>query len=153
MGTVVVPLLAIGVGGIAWAAWGVHGSGSAQAKGGNTVPLVVNSSTTSPATLLYPGGTADMVVQVHNGNQFPVTIGSVVRTSKPITVDAAHSGCSGALLDMTEDDDTFDVSESIAAGGDKTITLPHAIRMDSSAGNACQGARFTIPVTVTGVSG
>ncbi|MEV4507718.1 hypothetical protein AB0K00_01995 [Dactylosporangium sp. NPDC049525] len=111
------------------------------------------SASTSPATLLYPGGTAGLVIRVRNDNHFPVTIGAVVRTSKPITTDPAHSGCPGSVLDTTEDDDTFDVNWHLAVGEDKTFTLPDAMRMDVNASNACQGAAFSIPITITAHSG
>jgi hypothetical protein len=153
LGAVVVPLLAIGVGGVAWAAWGVHGSGSTQTKAGTAVPLAVISASIAPATLLYPGGTADLLVRIRNDNQFPVTVGSVTRTSKAITTDAAHPGCPGSVLDTTEDDDTFTLNEHFGTGEDRTLTIPNAMRMDASAGNACQGARFSIPISVAGVSG
>jgi hypothetical protein len=153
LGAVAVPVVALALGGIAWAAWGVHGSGTTQAKAGTSVALVVVSAGISPTTLLYPGGTAGVVIRVRNDNRFPVTIGTVTRTSKPITTDAAHSGCPGSVLDTTEEDDNFDVTWRLAAGEDKTFTLNNAMRMDVHAGNACQGAAFSIPISISAFSG
>jgi hypothetical protein len=148
-----VPLLALGAGGAAWAAWGIQGSGSSRAQAGTAVPLNVSSATISPTTRLYPGGTADMLIKVRNDNHFPVTISFVVRTSKPITVDSGHAACPVAVLDTTEADDTFDVSWHLTAGQEQTFTLPNALVMAASAPNACQGASFAIPITITAASG
>ncbi|MFI5916384.1 hypothetical protein [Dactylosporangium sp. NPDC051541] len=152
-GLIVVPILAIGAGSIAWAAWSIRGAGSSQAQAETAVPIAVVSATTAPSTLLYPGGSADMVIRVRNGNHFPVTITRVTRTSKPITTDAGHAACPGSLLDTTRDDDTFAVNVHLLVNEEKEFTVPRAIWMSPEAGNACQGAQFGIPVSLFGTSG
>ena len=151
IGVVLAGVCVLLAGGIAaWAAWGVHGLGATRAKGGQSSPLVVVAATTSPATLLYPGGNGDMSIRIRNNNPFPVNIATVVRTANPITSN--HAGCPGSILRMTEEDQMFDVDWSLGPGAEETFTLPQAVHMDISAGNACQGASFAIPVTIFAVS-
>jgi hypothetical protein len=41
---------------------------------------------------------------------------------------------------------------NIAAGGSTTTTLTGVMAMSNASDDSCQGATFTVPVTVTGAS-
>jgi hypothetical protein len=46
--------------------------------------------------------------------------------------------------------DTTGLSNSVAASASTTITLSGKAAMSSASDNSCQGAVFTIPITLTG---
>jgi len=146
-----VMLAAVGTcltGGTAYAFWTAGGTGSGTATAGVVQPL-----TTSPATvssgLLYPGANGDVALTVDNPNPFTVTVTSVVG-SAVITSDkgAACDAATGvSFTDLTS------TSFAVPASSSRTLTLTGAVVMDFSSDDSCQGATFTIPVTLTAASG
>ena len=121
------------------------GSGSGAAQTATLLPV----ATLTPASVsgsLYPGGTEDVVLRLSNPNDFSVTLASV-------TADGPVSA-SGGLGTCTTTGVTFDAPESFEsiaalAPGETVITLPDAAVMSTSSESGCQGATFTIPVSVT----
>lgn len=145
----VVALTAFSVAGMAFAAWITSGSGSATAKAGSAVTLTTSASATSTATL-YPGGAAgDAFIKVNNPNSFPVTVNTVTG-SGAITADAGHAACTTTGVTFTN---ATGLSIAVGAGASTDTTLTGKVSMDNTSLNACQGATFTIPVTIAGVSG
>jgi hypothetical protein len=66
-----------------------------------------------------------------------------------ITPDSGHSGCTTTGVTFTDQTGlTLDVAASTAT----QFTLNGAASMSNASLNACQGATFTIPVTLTGTS-
>jgi hypothetical protein len=71
-------------------------------------------------------------------------------TNDDITADAGHSGCTTTGVSFT---DKTGLSISVPANSVGTdATLTNAASMTNASLNACQGATFTIPVTLTGAS-
>ena len=66
-----------------------------------------------------------------------------------ITPDAGHSGCTTTGVTFT---DQSGLTLDIAASTSTQFTLNGAASMSNASLNACQGATFTIPVTLTGTS-
>jgi hypothetical protein len=150
---VVVALVALG--GTADAIW--NGSGAGSGSGSTATVAPVTLSPGSPGGELYPGGSADVVLTVHNPNSAQVHIGSLsldtTRGSGGYGVDALHSACSVSTLGFSASSNggagwTVPSHDSGAAGV-LTIALPDALSMDEGAANACQGATATVYLTVT----
>jgi hypothetical protein len=66
-----------------------------------------------------------------------------------ITPDGGHSGCTTTGVTFT---DQTGLTIDISANSDATTTLTGAASMSNSSLNACQGATFTVPVSLTGAS-
>jgi hypothetical protein len=144
-----VAILVLGVVGLVYAAWTTNGSGSGYAKAGSSQALTtVDVSATTTATL-YPGATGDVLLKVNNPNPYPVRVTDVTGNGA-ITVDAAHAaGCVSTGVTFTnQTGKTIDV----AASSQTQVTLTGAAKMTNASDNGCQGATFTIPVTLTGAS-
>ena len=144
-------------GGIAAAAWLVSGTGAATSQAATAVSLTVSPGT--PTASLYPKPAAGygspsvgaVVTTVSNPNPFPVqltsaTFGAV--TATPLagrTCAASNVVATGPVTLATP------VTLSAGAAG-VAVTVPGALEMISAADNGCQGATFTVQVTLTGAS-
>ncbi len=135
--------------GIAFAQWTAGGSGNGYAKAGTVGALTTVDASASTTAQLYPGGTGDVKITVSNPNAFPVTI-TGVSGNGTITSDAGATCNSSTGVTFTN---TTGLSDVAAASTTTTITLANKAAMSSSSANACQGAVFTIPVTLTGTVG
>ena len=134
--------------GTAYAVWSATGTGSAAAAAGTVQPLTTSVTTVSSG-LLYPGVTGDARITINNPNPFPVTVTGVAGTGT-ITSDkgAACDAATGVSFS-----DVTGASLAVSASGSQTFTLAAAVAMDNSSDDACQGAVFTIAVSLVGVSG
>jgi hypothetical protein len=134
-------LLSLGSG-TAFAYFTSAGTGTASASTG-TLTVTLAATAGPPSTPLYPGGTGDVALKVNNPNSFAVTLVSVVATGGTIT---ASNGCSPTGVSFTNQ---TGLSIPIAASATVQVHLSGAASMSSSSANACQGATFSIPVTIT----
>jgi hypothetical protein len=136
-----------------YAAWSVTGSGTGSASARTAANLTLTPGT--PASALYPNGSADVATAVANTNPFPVHVSTIAlntgQGTNGFAVDAGHSGCDLSTLSYASQtnggsgwdlpaSDTLDVD---AAG---------AVSMSGAAGDACQGASFTLYLTATAAS-
>jgi len=133
---------------VAFAAWTATGSGSGYAKATTAQALsTVDVSATTGATL-YPGATGNVKLSISNPNPYAVTVSSVAGNGA-ITSDKGAS-CN-ASTGVTYTDQTG-LSIGVPAGGSTTVTLTNAVSMSNASDNSCQGAVFTIPVSLSGAS-
>jgi hypothetical protein len=137
--------VAVGVGLGAWSIGGT-GNGSAKATTASAITLADASAFTSAD--LYPGATGNLKLRATNPNPFPVRI-TAVSGNGTITSDkgAACDASTGVTL-ANQSGLTLD----LAAGATATLTVANAVSMSNSSDNSCQGAIFTVPVSVTAVS-
>jgi hypothetical protein len=136
----------LAVGGVAWAYFTSSGSGSAHASTGSMSTVTLNAAAGTPSTPLYPGGTGDVSLEVNNPNAYAVTLVSVAGHGT-ITPDAGHSGCTTTGVTFTNQ---TGLSTTIpASASNYQIHLPGTVSMGSSSSSGCQGATFSIPVTIT----
>jgi hypothetical protein len=135
--------------GIAFAAWTAGGSGNGYAKAATVGALTTVDASASTTAQLYPGGTGDVKITISNPNAFPVTV-TGVSGSGTITSNAGATCTNATGVTFT---DTTGLTDVAAASTTTTITLTNKASMSSSSNNACQGAIFTIPVTLTGTVG
>jgi hypothetical protein len=144
-------MLALFVGGAAYAYWTGSGSGAGSGTTGSTVAATLSPG--APTANLYPGGTANVVLSVSNPNASPVRIGSLARDTSQgagtgFAVDTGHSGCGLGPLSFTTQTNGgagWTVPGKVGAvDGTLSITLTSSLAMDVGAADACQGASFTV---------
>jgi hypothetical protein len=135
--------------GAAFAAWSTSTSGDASAKAATATALTLADASASTTGDLYPGGTGALKLKVANPNPFPVRV-TAVTGNGAITSDT--TGCNSTNHGVTFTDQTGQTIDLAANAAAAVVTLAGAVQMSTSAANACQGATFTIPVTVTAAS-
>ncbi len=149
-GAIVALVLGLGAG-TAFAYFTSHGSGRGSASSATMLSLTV-ATAGSPSSPLLPGKPGDVVLTATNPNKFPVSlIGIALESGATITPDAAHSACTttDSLPVITLNVPSGDLPVSIAPKATVTIDLANAATMDLAATSNCQGATFTIPLTLT----
>ena len=129
----------------AFAFWSSTGSATGTASTGSVLSLTTTASTPSGATLV-PGGSAPLVLTVTNPNPMPVVIGSVrLDATRAVTATGSAGVCTAPPVTVAAT-----TSVTLAAGSTTTVTVPAAVTLGASASSGCQGATFTIPVTLSG---
>jgi hypothetical protein len=140
--------LAVGAGGLADAAWTDSGSGTGYSKATTASALVIGDASGSTTADLYPGGTGTLYVLVSNPNPFAVTVANVVSAG---TITSNKGAACDASTGVTFANQAG-LSQVIVAGSSATLTLSGAVSMTNASDTTCQGAIFSIPVTVSGTS-
>ena len=133
--------------GVAYAAWTADGSGSAYTKATTAQALSTVDVSAAAASQLYPGGSADVIVKLHNPNAYPVLVTSI-NGSGAITGSGGVGTCSVTGVTFTDQTGSW----AVAANSDAQFTLAGAAHMSNASDNGCQGALFTIPVSLHGAS-
>ena len=136
---------------VAFAAWTATGSGSGYTQATTASALTTVDVSASTTAQLYPGGTSDVKIEIYNPNPYPVLVTSVVGAGLPGGITSDKVGCSGAGTGVSFTDQTG-LTIAVAAGSTATATFNGAAAMSNGSANACQGATFTIPVTLSGAS-
>lgn len=129
--------------GAAWAYFTSSGSGAGGASVGSMRTVTLQDATATPSAPLMPGGTGDVTLQVTNPNTFPVTL---TRVDGNGTITAGTPGCTVTGVTFANQDT---LSSPIAGGATIAVDLPNAVSMDATSSAGCQGAKFSIPVTIT----
>jgi hypothetical protein len=138
--------------GAAWAYWRLTTSAAGVQKAGTVVELALRGRSDLNRPLVR-GGVGNLTVTVTNDNSFPVRISSVVPGTATIVADDEHreNGCPDAT-GVTATRRDFPVSWVVAKNTLGAFTIPAGLRMARNANPACEGASFTIPIQVSGVS-
>lgn len=131
---------------VAFAAWTTSGTGSGSAQATSAVALTTTAATTTAQ--LFPGASGDLKITVKNDNGYPVRVTDVTG-SGAITSDkgAACDAATGVTLT-----DQHSQALDIAANSSATFTLSGVLHMANASDNSCQGAVFTVPVSLAGAS-
>jgi hypothetical protein len=145
---------AVAVGGSASAFWSAYGGGAGSTDTETLVALSLTPAT--PVADLYPGGSTDVLVRIANPNAASVQIGSMsldtTQGAGGFLADAAHAGCGVTSLSFARATNSgMGWTVPGASGGtDGTVsaTLTDALSMSLGAADACQGASFTVYLTV-----
>jgi len=131
---------------IAFAAWTSTGSGNGSALAGSAQGVTVEGDAVTTG-LLYPNADGDVVVKVTNPNPYAVTV-SAINGNGAVTTDAVD--CTDSTVTFT---DVSGLDQDIAGNnGTYTFTLTDAASMSDLAEDECQGASFSVPVTVVAAS-
>jgi hypothetical protein len=139
--------------GLVYAAWTTNGTGNAYAKAGTAQALSTVDVSASTTATLYPGVSGDVLIKLDNPNPYAVTV-TAITGSGSVTADAGHSGCTTTGVTFTNQTGLSLVVPAKSGGVDGVLqtTLTGAASMSNASLNACQGATFTIPVSLTGSS-
>jgi hypothetical protein len=131
-------------GGIAVAAWSTDGAGPGEARALSAQVLTVTAAT--GIADLYPGfADGDVHFSVANANPYAVRLTAMT----PGTVTSSIPGC--AASNVTVDAVASGLSLVVPAGGSfGPTTIPDVVSMAAGAPDACQGAVFTVELTLTG---
>jgi hypothetical protein len=142
-------VIATAVAGIAIGAWSVSGSGTGYAKASTASAVTLSDASASTSADLYPGASGAVKLKVSNPNPFPVRI-TAVSGNGTITSDkgAACDGSTGVSF-VNQSSLTLDL---LAGETNKVFTLASAVSMSNASDNTCQGAVFSVPVSVTAIS-
>jgi len=133
---------------IAFAAWTATGSGAGYTQATTASALSTVDVSASTTAQLYPGGTSDVKIRISNPNPYPVLVTGVVGSG---TITSDKGAACNASTGVSFTDQTGQ-SIAVAAGGTTNVTFTGAAAMTNASDNACQGAIFTIPVTLSGAS-
>jgi hypothetical protein len=137
--------LALGGLAYAWLSSKASAAAAATTSGLNAVTVTALSGGDTPSGQLQPGGTADVVLRVTNPNTYPVTLISASANGAVSSAGGVGSCAVAGVAFITQSG----LSVAIAAGGTTLVDLPAAASMTASSSTGCQGATFTIPVTIT----
>lgn len=137
--------LIIGLGtGTAYAYFTSTGLGTGSATAGTLQAVTVQAATVSPSTPLSPGVTGDVVLNVNNPNTSAVSLVSV--SYGTITAVGGIGTCTTTGITLNT---PTNLPYTINASGTTSVDLAGAATMGSSSQTGCQGATFSIPVTIT----
>jgi hypothetical protein len=129
--------------------WTVGSSaGNGYTKAVTAQNLTLGDATASTTAQLYPGGTGDLWVKVTNPNPFNVTVTGVTGAG---TITSDKGGACNASTGVTFTN-TSGLSQSVAAGATVSFSLAGKVTMSNLSDNSCQGAVFTVPVTLAATS-
>jgi hypothetical protein len=141
-------LLAAVTVGIGVAAWSVGGSGNGSAKATTASALILADASGFTSADLYPGATGNLTLRVTNPNSFPVRITAVSGNGTITSDKGAACNASTGVSFANQSGLALDVGAGVTA----TLTVSSAVSMSNASDNSCQGAVFTVPVSVTGIS-
>jgi hypothetical protein len=130
----------LGVAGTAAAYFKTTGTGSGSATAGTAQNLTGLTATASVSSLIYPGGSADLVLKVHNPNSQDVVVSAVA-------ANGSASGCTTPAITVSA---STGLPFTVPAGGNLSVTLTGAAAMATSASSDCQGQTITVPLSLTG---
>jgi hypothetical protein len=138
------------IAGTATARWSTTATGTGSAATSSGFSALTTTAVTASGALLYPGGAAaPLTLQISNPNGFPVKVtGLSLDGSRSISASGGIGTCANAALSVSA---SGWAGVTIPANGNSgTITVAGAVSMGAGADNGCQGATFTIPVTLSG---
>ena len=133
---------------VAYAAWTASGSGQGYAKAGTALGLTTVDVSASTTATLYPSGTGNVLLRINNPNPYPVQVTSV-SGSGTVTSDKGAACDASTGVSFTNQ---TGLTLNVPAGSAATFTLTGAAAMSNASDNSCQGAVFTIPVSLSGAS-
>lgn len=151
-------------GGVAVASWTASGTGQGSARAASVTGLLVGAGSpvgalyplpadTTPATGYGSGTVGSVAATVTNPNPFPVTITSATVGSVTASPVGGRTCATGNVLPTTTAPVPLTPPVTLAANSAPTpMTVPGALYMIPTAEDGCQGATFSVSVTVTGAS-
>jgi hypothetical protein len=153
---VAVALLAFTTCGISVASWLSTGSGPGAAQA--AVPAELKVEPGSPKTTLYPepeGGyistdAGAVYVLVTNPNPYPVQVTTALFGEVRTAALEGQKCRDGFVTPVTTKEVLVDAPPIPANAEAVPLSIPGALRMAPDAEDGCQGASFTVEVTLTG---
>jgi len=134
---------------VTFGSWSVSSSaGSGYSKAKVALNLTLSDASASTTAQLYPGGTGDLYIKVTNPNPFAVTVSSVTGAGT-ITSDKGAACDAATGVSFTN---TTGLPQAVGAGATVTFSLAGKVAMSNASDNSCQGAIFTVPITLAATS-
>jgi hypothetical protein len=138
-------ILVVATTAVTFGSWTVSSSaGSGYSKAKVASSLTLSDASASTTAQLYPGGTGDIWIKVTNSNPFAVTVTSVTGAGT-ITSDKGAACDAATGVTFTN---TTGLTQAVGAGATVTFSLAGKVAMSNASDNSCQGAVFTIPITL-----
>ena len=130
--------------------WTTTGAGTGAAQA-HVQTISLSGSTPLEDASLYPGNVtgSDVTFLLANSNAYAVTVTNVVAGAGSITSDKG-AACDGTNVTFTPS--LTNATGTTVPGNTSTpqlVTLKGNLSMIGTAANACQGAVFSIPLSVT----
>ena len=142
-------ILVVATTAVTFGSWTVSSSaGSGYSKAKVASSLTLSDASASTTAQLYPGGTGDIWIKVTNPNPFAVTVTSVTGAGT-ITSDKGAACDAATGVTFTN---TTGLTQSVGAGATVTFSLAGKVAMSNASDNSCQGAVFTVPITLAATS-
>jgi hypothetical protein len=158
IGKPLVALVATGVallGGVAFATWTATGTGSGYAKATTAQALTFDDISTTVTGNLFPGATnVAYTYQIHNPNQFAVTVTTLTSSNPPqvTVVSQTGTGCNTANSGVTYSVPPPGTLNIVINPGVSVSGSFLGVSMDNTSVDACQGAVFGLSLTASGHS-
>jgi hypothetical protein len=148
-----VTVMVLGIVSLGYAAWTSSGGGTGFAKAATAQGLTTATTTGTTSATLYPGATGDLVVNINNPNSYPIKVTGVTG-SGAIAADSSHATCGqdGTHPTGVTYTDQTGLNVAVAANSSSQITLSGSIHMTNASDNSCQGATFSVPVSLAATS-
>lgn len=139
----------VSIGGVTFGSWAVtSAAGDGYAKAVTAQSLTLSDATAATVAQLYPGGTGDVQVKVTNPNPFAVTV-TAVAGAGAITSNAGAPCTASTGVTFTN---ATGLTQAVGAGATVTFALVGKAAMANTSDTTCQGAVFTIPISLTATS-
>jgi hypothetical protein len=137
-----VAALTVGLGGgAAFAYFTSHGSGTGSATTGTAQNVTITTNAT-PAGLLQPNGTGDLVITATNPNNYSVQITA-------LTLGGTVTGCTTPAVSLVTPSTSYLPFTIPANANSLQLVISGALTMGAGASNDCQNASLTVPLTAT----
>ena len=121
------------------------GSGTGTATAGTLQPVVLAALTSeTPTSTLVPGGSADLLLKVNNPNSSNVTLVGITPKAGG-SVTPSLPGCTTSGVSLA----TVGTLAIALTPGSNTVHISNGATMSTASVTGCQGATFTIDVTIT----
>jgi hypothetical protein len=137
--------------GTASAYWHSTGAGTGSASSAAGLASLTTTATVATGAALAPGGSAaPLTLTIDNPGSLAVTVTTLaLDASRSIGVTGAKGTCTNPPLSVTTPAGWTGLT--VPAGGTTgATTIAGAVSLGVAASSGCQGATFTIPVTLTG---
>jgi hypothetical protein len=142
-------ILVVATTAVTFGSWTVSSSaGSGYSKAKVASSLTLSDASASTTAQLYPGGTGDIWIKVTNPNPFAVTVTSVTGAG---TITSDKGAACDAATGVTFTNATG-LTQAVGAGATVTFSLAGKVAMSNASDNSCQGAVFTVPITLAATS-
>lgn len=131
--------------GSAYAYWTGSGGGSGSSSTGAPLTVTLLSATGTVTNALAPGGTADLSLRFSNPNPYSVTLTTVQQAAGPVVVTGPSGTCTTTGVSVPTNST---LSITVVSGASVNVTVPNGAAMSTASDSGCQGASFSLPVTV-----
>ena len=143
--------LVFGVGGgAAYAYFTTRGAGPGSASAGSPLTIAVTATTGSPD--LLPGGTGAAYFTLTNTNSFGATFNTVATGATVVSQNTAACPSSNVSIAQPL---PYVYSPSVVVGGSATSaveSIHNLVHLALAAPTGCQGVKFTVTLTLKGIS-